>query len=208
MMAADITTAPVKPTASRRSRGAPHVVSVIGAMTRWPDESFPVLSGTPVTCSQLELQFDDGAVATAGLEAQPAQQRPRPPVLPKCRGAEDREPVHAGARDQAADQHRPDSSALMLVRHRDGAVGGVGAVGYAGIPGHADDRAVATVDRGQRLVPAMIDAGQVGELPLAQCRLRDQEALTARFRAQPLEQRRDARAVRWLERPDAYARRQ
>jgi hypothetical protein len=44
MMAADITTAPVKPTASRRSRGgpaAPHVGSLIGAMTRWHGDFFP-----------------------------------------------------------------------------------------------------------------------------------------------------------------------
>src|SRR5438105_4903781 len=85
MIAADMTTAPVRPTASRRSRGcpvAPHAVWLIGPMTRSAVKSFPpgelaaradaelAVGGRQVRLDRLDAQEQlgcDGAVALAGL---------------------------------------------------------------------------------------------------------------------------------------------
>jgi hypothetical protein len=90
---------------------------------------------------------------------------------------------------------RSDAPALPLIDHGHGRLGGVRAVRPADEPGDADAVTGLRLDGGERLVVVMVDLGEVGDVGLAELRHRREEALVARFGAEPREAGEQALAV-------------
>ncbi len=75
--------------------------------------------------------------------------------------------VALGAIDDQAREQRADPDALHVVGNLDREVGDPRILGLCDVSAHADDRAVPLVDRGERLVPQVIDVRQVRRAPAA-----------------------------------------
>ena len=130
--------------------------------------------GPETVCSapgEPELELDLGSGAGPRAEANPSRQGAGRAVLPqRCRG-QDADAVLARAPDESLGEPYANPVAVQLVGHLDGDICRIHSLGPSHVSSHADDRAVSTVDRRERLVTAVIDLGEVAEFALAQLRL-------------------------------------
>jgi len=103
---------------------------------------------------------------------------------------------------QLVHQQRPHAPALPIVEHRDRHLGGPRVV-EPHVARHADHLCAVWADSDERLVVAVIDLGEVGQVLFGEALDRVQEAAIARFGAQSLETSSEQSLVRRLDRADA-----
>ena len=118
---------------------------------------------------EFEFELDYAAVAPASVEPEASQQRSCGPVLPQRGCGEQREAVRAGMLHHASGERGADSQALQLVGDFGSDLRDPSSIGYMHVAGHANDRAVALIDRSEPLVVEAIDIGQVREFLRRQC---------------------------------------
>ena len=114
-------------------------------------------------------------------------------------------PLSAHGCHQDASERGADSLSLELIRYGDSSIRDPAAIGHSDVTRHPDDRSVAPMHGGERLVRVMVDRGEIGELAGSQLRLGSEEPAVPRFRAEPREQGGEAGAIRGLQRADANA---
>ena len=128
---------------------------------------------------ELQLQLDFAAVARASPEPEASQERASRPVLPQRRGGEEGQAVRAGPIHGAPRELGADAQALHVVGDLGGDLCNACSIGDLRVPGDADDRSVAFVDRDDRLIADMIDIGEAGKLPRRQLALRSEVSQAA-----------------------------
>src|SRR5438309_6960269 len=106
---------------------------------------------------ELKLHLGDAGAGCGGAEAEPREQLDRGAVLGKYARGEPADAVLPRALDQACRELAADAAALPLVDDLEGDLGDVVAVCADGVAGDADDRAVARVDRGDRLASDVVE---------------------------------------------------
>jgi hypothetical protein len=155
---------------------------------------------------EFQLEVDLASMARARAKAEASQQRASRTVLPLRRCRQTREAVLSRALRRPPRQRRANAHALQIVGDRDSYVRDTRAIGELCVAADADDRAVALVDGGDRLVRHMIDIGEVVKLARCQFVLGREESPAARLGSEPREQGRHAVTIVGADRPEAKTR--
>jgi hypothetical protein len=144
---------------------------------------------------QAELEFDLRSAAGPRLEPQPLCERTGGAVLPQRRRDQDRKPVLARATHERPREDQTDPQPVHVVGNLDRHVGRLRSLRTLHVSSHADDRAIKFIDGRDRLMPDVINLGEVREFPVAQRRPWSQEAPATRLHTHPHVQRCEIVAV-------------
>jgi hypothetical protein len=153
---------------------------------------------------QVDRQLDFATVLGANRVPEPLEQVNRLRVVREHRGFEAADPLLARALDERVEQPGPSTPALPVVHDHHRRLGHIRAGTH--VARHADAIAGSLLDRHERLVVAVVDAGEIVQVAFAEVRDGPEEPPVARLRAEPLEPVRESRTVIGLDGPDHDAR--